>query len=131
VLARELAATARERGLVWTPAQVRERLGREGLADLADELLLTAPGRRRTTSSAHRQDHLRWCTREAAQRPDRLLGHLRPPRGLGDGDLTGQIDSRGSCGWKKSAEGRLGPSWTSRATFRRGTTYQSTEPDHP
>jgi WD40 repeat protein len=48
-LARELAAAAREVELTWTPAQVRERLDREPLADVADELLLAAPGRRRTT----------------------------------------------------------------------------------
>ncbi|MGH3887879.1 MAG: TIR domain-containing protein [Pseudonocardiaceae bacterium] len=46
-LVRELAAAARGVGLEWTVAQVRGRLDDVGLAELADELLLAAPGDRR------------------------------------------------------------------------------------
>ncbi|MGH3772251.1 MAG: TIR domain-containing protein [Pseudonocardiaceae bacterium] len=46
-LVRELAGAAREVGLEWTVAQVRSRLDEVGLAELADELLLEAPGDRR------------------------------------------------------------------------------------
>ena len=46
-LVRELAAAARQLGLGWTVAQVRDRLDDVGLAELADELLLAAPGERR------------------------------------------------------------------------------------
>jgi type II secretory pathway predicted ATPase ExeA len=44
VLIRELAAGARQLGLDWTVAQVRERLDKARLGELADELLLAAPG---------------------------------------------------------------------------------------
>jgi WD40 repeat protein len=43
-LTRELAVGARQVGLDWTLAQVRERLGEGRLSELADELLLAAPG---------------------------------------------------------------------------------------
>ncbi|MGQ0779318.1 MAG: toll/interleukin-1 receptor domain-containing protein [Pseudonocardiales bacterium] len=46
-LARELAAASRESGLDWTLAQVRDQLDHGGLPELADELLLAAPGARR------------------------------------------------------------------------------------
>ena len=47
-LARELAAAARQSGLDWTVAHVRNQLDREDLTGLADELLLAAPaGRKR------------------------------------------------------------------------------------
>ncbi|MGH3709652.1 MAG: TIR domain-containing protein [Pseudonocardiaceae bacterium] len=42
-LARELAAAARRIGLDWTMEHVRHRLGEDGVADLADELLLADP----------------------------------------------------------------------------------------
>jgi WD40 repeat protein len=43
-LHRELAAGARQVGLGWTLAQVRDRLHDHGLSELANELLLAAPG---------------------------------------------------------------------------------------
>jgi WD40 repeat protein len=43
-LGRELAASAHQVGLNWTVAQVRERLDEDRLGQLADELLLAAPG---------------------------------------------------------------------------------------
>jgi hypothetical protein len=43
-LARELAAGARPVGLDWTVGQARERLEADRLGELADELLLAAPG---------------------------------------------------------------------------------------
>ncbi|MGH3913899.1 MAG: TIR domain-containing protein [Pseudonocardiaceae bacterium] len=46
-LARELAAAARQFGLGWTLAHVRDQLDHGGLSGLADELLLAAPGARR------------------------------------------------------------------------------------
>ncbi|MGH3694408.1 MAG: TIR domain-containing protein [Pseudonocardiaceae bacterium] len=46
-LARELVATAREVGVGWTVAQVRNRLNDTGVVELVDELLLAVPGRRR------------------------------------------------------------------------------------
>ncbi|MGY1692012.1 nSTAND1 domain-containing NTPase [Geodermatophilus sp. SYSU D01105] len=46
-LARELATTARQVGLDWTVTDVRDRLAHRGLAELADDLLLATPGRRR------------------------------------------------------------------------------------
>ena len=46
-LIRELAAAARQVGLDWTVSQVRQRLDAKGLTELADELLLAAPGERR------------------------------------------------------------------------------------
>jgi len=42
-LARELAAAARQSGLDWTVAHVRNHLDREDLTGLADELLLATP----------------------------------------------------------------------------------------
>jgi WD40 repeat protein len=47
VLVRELATAARQLGLDWTVAQVRQQLGTGRLTELADELLLAAPGGRR------------------------------------------------------------------------------------
>jgi WD40 repeat protein len=46
-LSRELATAARLAGLTWTVAEVRRRLTDPGLAETADEILLTAPGGRR------------------------------------------------------------------------------------
>jgi TIR domain len=46
-LVRELTAGARRVGLDWTVSQVRQRLDAAGLIELADELLLEAPGGRR------------------------------------------------------------------------------------
>lgn len=46
-LVRELAATARQLGLGWTVTQVCQRLDGAGLTEVADELLLAAPGERR------------------------------------------------------------------------------------
>ncbi len=46
-LVRELTAAAREVGLGWTVAETRSRLDDVGLAELADELLLSVPGGRR------------------------------------------------------------------------------------
>jgi TIR domain/AAA ATPase domain/WD domain, G-beta repeat len=43
-LARELAAAARQVGLGWTLAQVRDRFDQGRLGEVADELLLAAPG---------------------------------------------------------------------------------------
>ncbi|HEU0088610.1 MAG TPA: TIR domain-containing protein [Pseudonocardiaceae bacterium] len=43
-LVRELAAATRQLGLGWTVTRVRQRLETGGLTELADELLLTAPG---------------------------------------------------------------------------------------
>ena len=43
-LARELAAAAQQSGLDWTVTQVHQQLDNGGLTELADELLLAAPG---------------------------------------------------------------------------------------
>jgi WD40 repeat protein len=43
-LVRELAAATRQLGLDWTVTRVRQRLDTGGLTELADELLLSAPG---------------------------------------------------------------------------------------
>jgi WD40 repeat protein len=46
-LARELAVAARQLGVDWTVAQVRQRLDTAGLTEVTNELLLAAPGERR------------------------------------------------------------------------------------
>jgi hypothetical protein len=46
-LVREFAAAARQVGLDWTVEEVRHRLDEAGLTEVADELLLAAPGGRR------------------------------------------------------------------------------------
>ncbi|MGY1703788.1 TIR domain-containing protein [Geodermatophilus sp. SYSU D00697] len=46
-LARELAGAARELGLGWSVADVRDRLDERGLRELVDEVLLAVPGPRR------------------------------------------------------------------------------------
>src|SRR4051812_25430332 len=46
-LARELAASARQLGLTWAVEDVRRRLDSGRLTELADDLLLAVPGRRR------------------------------------------------------------------------------------
>ncbi|MGH4001554.1 MAG: ATP-binding protein, partial [Pseudonocardiaceae bacterium] len=50
-LVRELATAARQLGLAWTVAHVRDQLANGWLARLADELLLSAPDASRKVSS--------------------------------------------------------------------------------
>jgi WD40 repeat protein/energy-coupling factor transporter ATP-binding protein EcfA2 len=92
-LGRELAAAARQVGLDWTLAQVRDRLHNHGLGALADELLLAAPGegrRRRllvvvdqfeellTQTSPAARTWFAELLRPALDHPVQLVATLRP-----------------------------------------------------
>jgi hypothetical protein len=92
-LTRELAGSAHQLGLGWTVAQVRERLDSGRLSELADELLLAAPGlgRRRhllvvvdqfeellTQSTAMARAQVADLLQSALSNPIRLVATLRP-----------------------------------------------------
>jgi WD40 repeat protein len=92
-LGRELAAAARQVGLGWTLAQVRERLGDGRLGEVADELLLAVPGgsrRRRllvvvdqfeellTQAAPAARAHFAELLRPALDNPIQVVATLRP-----------------------------------------------------
>jgi WD40 repeat protein len=92
-LTRELTAGARNLDLDWTVAQTRERLDNNGLGELADELLLAAPGpgRRRhllvvvdqfeellTQATPAAQARFAELLRPALDHPIQVVATLRP-----------------------------------------------------
>jgi hypothetical protein len=88
-LARELAAAAQRLGLDWTVAGVRHRLDDDGVAGLADELLLAARARRLlvvvdqfeellTQTPPARRAHFAQLLRSALGGPVQVVATLRP-----------------------------------------------------
>jgi hypothetical protein len=90
-LARELATAARQLGVDWTVAQVRQRLDAAGLTEVTNELLLAAPGQRRrllivvdqfeellTQTDATQRARFAALLRPALSGPVQLVATLRP-----------------------------------------------------
>ena len=90
-LARELAAAARQLGVDWTVAQVRQRLDAAGLTEVTNELLLAAPGERRrllivvdqfeellTQTGPTQRARFAALLRPALSGPVRVVATLRP-----------------------------------------------------